>query len=225
MITVTMHKWGDRYTAEHVNRLASAFTRHCRLPHRFVCITDDPSGIDEDIETRPIGPEIGYNWHPARPNCYRRLWLFSDEAGEELGERILSIDLDTVITGDLTPLLDRPEEFIIVRGRKPMTPYVGCMWLLSAGSRRQVWDELDPQTFPERAKREGRVGSDQSAIAMILGHGEATWGRDDWGVYGYGVDILRGNGGHLPRGARMVCFWGPHDPAKSNKDWVKEHWR
>lgn len=224
MITVVMHKWGARYTARHVNVLAAMVARNLALPHEFLCITDDPAGIAAHIRTLPIGPEIGFATHPRRPNCYRRLRLFARDAGDWLGARILSIDLDTVITGDITPLIDRPEDFVIVHGRRPATPYNGSMWLLSAGARPQVWETLDPDRAPLITKREGRIGSDQAWIAHVLGDGEAVWGTRD-GIFGYGVDVLRGHGGRLPDNARIVFFWGDHDPAASDKPWVKEYWR
>ena len=224
MITVVFWKWGNRYSAEHVNRGRSMVSRHLRLQHEVVCVTDDPSGIDGDIRIVPIADEMGYATHPRRPNCYRRLTAFAPDAADWLGRRILSFDLDIVITDDITDKIDRDEDFVALQDRASNTPYNGSMWLLTAGSRPQVWESFDPETTPELTRRMGIVGSDQAQIARALGPNEAVWTEAD-GFYAYGRDICRKNGGKLPANAKAVFFFGPHDPATSDKPWVKEHWR
>lgn len=47
-------KWGDRYGADYVNRLASSVRRHTTCPKKVVCFTDDPLGIDPTVEVHPI---------------------------------------------------------------------------------------------------------------------------------------------------------------------------
>ena len=50
-------KWGTRYGAEFVNRLHSAIQRNTNRETQLVCLTDDPSGVDENVRCEPI-PEI-----------------------------------------------------------------------------------------------------------------------------------------------------------------------
>ena len=38
-------KWGTLYSAEYVNRLHRGVKAHLHRPFRFVCVTDDPSGL------------------------------------------------------------------------------------------------------------------------------------------------------------------------------------
>ena len=45
--TVICLKWGTRYGPEYVNRLYSMVKRHTEHALRFICITDDPSGIEK----------------------------------------------------------------------------------------------------------------------------------------------------------------------------------
>jgi hypothetical protein len=100
------------------------------------------------------------------------------------------------------------------------------MWMMTAGARRQVWEQFNPQTSPQTAKRAGKFGSDQGWISYCLGPGEATWTRAD-GVYSYRVHIAP-KGNVLPKGARIVMFHGKIDPWSYNMDrvpWVKAHYR
>jgi hypothetical protein len=64
-------KWGDKYDAEYVNKLARGIRRGCltaALPSRLVCFTEDTRGLcSELIETRPLPVELpellGDGWH------------------------------------------------------------------------------------------------------------------------------------------------------------------
>ena len=42
--TVICIKWGNRYGADYVNRLASMIRRNTAQPTRVVCFTDDAAG-------------------------------------------------------------------------------------------------------------------------------------------------------------------------------------
>jgi hypothetical protein len=198
--------------------------RHLHLSHEFVCVTDDPEGIDPRVRTIPLWPEISEARHARRPNCYRRLRAFAPDAGEWLGERIFSIDLDSLLTADITPLVDRPEDFVIYGDTAQNTPYNGSMWLLKAGSRTKVWTDFDPERTPLETEKLRIIGSDQAAIALALGPNEAKYGKKD-GVYSFGRDIMRNNGGKLPKDCRAVMMFGKHDPETVPVKWVKEHWK
>ncbi len=233
MITVACWKYEPkpgyhiRYTSDHVNRLKNSVARNLALDHEFVCITDDAAGLDPDIRIIPIQPETGQTDpnYPARPNCYRRLRAFAPAAADWLGERILALDLDCVILRDITPLVDRSENFIIMGDIKPnKTPYNGSMWLLRAGTRAKVWTTFDPVRSPELTKAAGIIGSDQAWIAYVLGPREKTYGDAD-GVLGYDRDVNKRYGGRPPKHARIVFFYGKKDPSTENRDWIKEHWR
>src|SRR5690606_19558477 len=86
MISVVVFKWRkpgyrSRFTAEHVNTMASMVRRHYRQSHRFMCITDDPVGLDERIEAYSLWKDqldLLYRHFGKRgPNCHPRLRAFS----------------------------------------------------------------------------------------------------------------------------------------------------
>jgi hypothetical protein len=217
----------------HVNVLRSMVARHYPKPHRFILITDDAVAdrrqLPREVEVVPLWNDHAKVRNPMggrNPSCYRRLKMFATEARDLFGERFVCIDLDVVITGDLQPLFDRPEDFVIWGDTHPRTFYNGSMWMMTAGARHQVWDEFDPLVSPQLSKAAGHFGSDQGWISYRLGPNEATWGRAD-GVYSYRVHLAP-FGAALPDNAKIVVFHGKVDPWSADAQrhaWVREHYR
>jgi hypothetical protein len=240
LLTVITFKWDkpgyrSKFTAQHVNTLASMVRRNYHGPHRFVCVTDQGEGIDERVEVMPMWKDFvsaQSPHHGRNPSCYRRLKLFAPDAGEIFGPRMVCLDLDMVITGDVTSLWDRPQDIVLLKGswsgdpRRVVQPYNGAMLMLRAGKRPKVYTEFDPDKSPRLAFKAGFRGSDQGWYGYILGGHEATWGHAD-GVYSYRLD-LRHHQGRLPQDARVVNFHGVYDPwgqEAQRLKWVRAHYR
>jgi hypothetical protein len=236
VLTVVTFRWQpapgyrSKFGPAEVNTLFRMVDRHYQAPHRNVCVTDDPRGLDRTIEVVPLWDDfaaIPSPHGPGNPSCYRRLKLFDPSIASLLGPRFVCLDLDTVIVGDLRPLWDRTEDFMIWGETNPKSFYNGSMFMLTAGARPQVWTDFDPRVSPRLTKRAGRFGSDQGWISYCLGPGEATWGRDD-GVYSFRVHLEPNNGGEdLPANARIVMFHGKVDPWSwkgQRLAWVREHY-
>lgn len=245
MLKIVCWKWHDpgyrwnrmvRYGPEHVNRLARAVRENLALPHEFVCLTDDDAGIERDLVTVLPVPtryaEMGM--------CYRRLWLFSREAREALGRRLVQIDLDCVVTGDLTPLFDRAEDFVVWRTgfsdwRNPDI-YCASLLMMTAGAYPHVWDNFDP--VEARAVSKRIVGSDQAWFTHVLGPDMPVWTADD-GVLSYrrhfhggalpGRRTRLGKSLEPPANCRIVFFHGPFDPSLPGIHtvfpWIGDYWR
>lgn len=235
MLTVCCWKWKgpaayrSQFSAEHVNVLARMVARHYARPHRFVCITDDAEGIDPAIGIVPLWSDFADIPSPhgvGNPSCYRRLKAFAPEMRDVLGARFVWLDLDCVVTGDLGPLLDRPEDFITWGDTNPRNSVNGSMVMMTAGARAQVYDQFDPKLSPDLTRRVGHFGSDQAWISRVLGQGEARWGVAD-GIYSYRVH-LKPKRGVLPDNARIVFFHGQVDPWSAEAQrlgWVRDNWR
>ncbi len=236
MLDFVTWKWKPRrgpprdFCAEHVNVLARMVNRHYPDPHRFTCITDDPEGVDASIRVIPLWDDNLDLSPPARPgglSCYVRLKIFSAEMADLIGQRIVSLDLDTLITDDLRPVFNRPEDFVIWGDTNPSTPYNGGLFMLTAGARRQVWEDFDPATSPLIGHERNYFGSDQAWIGACLGPDEVKWSTVD-GVYSFRNHILPRRG-MLPTDARVVSFHGNHNPwskmLPAEMPWIAEHWR
>lgn len=192
MLTVVTWKWDDgihpkkglKFGLEHLRVLANMLERHLHVPFELVCVTDQPEKIDKRYRIVKIWTD-----YKELGGCFRRLKMFSPDAEKIFGgDRLLSIDLDTVIVGDMTPLVDRPEDFIIWGEHWRRNPYCGSMWLLRAGSRSTVWTEFDPKNYPPTSEGRYPLGTDQWRINDCLYPSELMWTTDD-GVYNFGMDI------------------------------------
>lgn len=229
MLTVVFMLWRDPrqrwravydYSAQHVRIARAMVDRHLRQPHRFVLATDTPD-IDVGMPTVPLPAELlalGHRW------C--KLLLFAPEAYDMFGERLLYLDLDMVVAGDLDPLVTS-DEFRIVRQTvaAPGMHYNSSLMLLTTGARKDVWSKFQPHMAEALCRASGYNCSDQFWIAQVLGKDEPTWGPDD------GVLVFRDIMGHrdLPPGARLIIFPGSHDPSvaglQDGYPWIRQHWR
>ncbi|HQR71223.1 MAG TPA: hypothetical protein PLE54_11505 [Burkholderiaceae bacterium] len=249
MISVVTFKWKPRpgyrskFTSEHVNTLAAMVARHYRSPHRFICITDDPTGLE--VEHYPLWDTYSDmrnpTW-PEGPSCFRRLRVFDRTFASIAGPRFICLDLDMVITGDVTPLFDRPEPFLMMRTHLPHIPLCGSMFMMNAGVHQEVWDDFarNPAAAIAAMQKAGCRGSDQAWMTYRLGTKVPGWGNED-GVYSYmqlapRIGKRRGVGAFqytpklakLPEGARIVIFTGKPDPwdkeALDVAPWIREHY-
>lgn len=102
------HVANYQFSTRHVNRLAKGLKDNLTIPYEFVCITDDPTGIDTGL-TRivPI-------WNEFRDigRCFVRLGLYAKEIRDIIGPRIANIDLDVAIVGNVDHIFGRKEPFV-----------------------------------------------------------------------------------------------------------------
>jgi len=233
MKSIVCWLWNDgfrEYRPHHVNTLQKMVARHLQEPHRFICITDETEGFDPGVEVMPTpaaAKALGELRSPEGqrfPSCYRRLWMFSEEA-KVLGDRVLLIDIDLVVVNDLAPIFDHPHDFV---GWRPFRDwgntcrFGGGIYLITPGTRTNVWDEFTGAASIAEARNAGFRGSDQAWLSFKLGHREPHWDRTS-GIYS--IRDMKGTEHKLPVDARLVQFNGPEKPWLCQHAWVKEHWR
>lgn len=225
--------------AKHVNVLAASVSRNLKMPHEIVCVTDMPEGIDGGIRIVPL-------WDDLRSfrRCFVRLKAFAPQMAEVLGPRFVSIDLDTVVTGPLDHLFDRPEPFVAWQDQARITPYCGAQWMLTAGAHPEVWETFNYDEWQGLKAKTGYYGSDQAWMAYKI-PGAPVWTKED-GVYSFRLNLLRLTGGDpvgkrlksrirslggcvLPENASIVHFHGLFDPSmielQQEIPWISQHWR
>ncbi|MFZ2620107.1 MAG: hypothetical protein WAX89_04465 [Alphaproteobacteria bacterium] len=93
-------KWGTRYGPEYVNRLYSMVQRNLTPPYRFVCITDDPTGLMNGIECKPIAPLNEKLPAHLKNKPWLKLLVWANPLYDLVGQALF-IDVDVVITGNL----------------------------------------------------------------------------------------------------------------------------
>lgn len=216
MITVATYFWPDpsrasrgyTFNHDHVRVLRNMVERNLTLPHRFVCVTDDKI---EGVETVPL------DWRKHVPGTvFLRLMQHNPEIEKVLGPRILSLDLDIVITGNIDHIAGRTEDFVIWRNPNFPQPrrafYQSSVQLFSAGARPQLWNEFNPNETPKWVNwRFG--GAEQAWISERLEWDEAYFDHNE-GIYGAGRLGGKGIYTELPENAAIVSFPGSREPSQ-----------
>ena len=215
-ITICCLKKGDRYRAGYVNILEAMVRRNVSAtPYDFVCFTDDAEGIHLDIRTASLPYDA--------PKWWGKMGLYMPTIPGVHTERILFLDLDTVITGPLDELLNYESEFAMAKdwptGRWPKTDSQdrdgqSSVVLLKVGSMAQIWERYCRSGRPQV----DRFG-DQEWINRVF-HGLPHL-LPERIVQSYKLHHLAGT---KPPACSVVMFHGKPKPPDCD-GWVKEAWR
>lgn len=220
-ISVVCYFWNETgfseprgFLPEQVNALAENIRANLRIPHRFICITDESEGFSDDVELMPLPEEAREiaqvptaQGHTRFPSCYRRLWTFS-EGAIALGDIVLMLDIDCFITGALEPLFEFQPSADFV-GWNPVqawgkTKIGGGTWRLRTGTRTGIWTGFSRNEI-QKIRNMGFNGSDQAYLSYHLGSEPVfpeRWilNRQD----------MRRLGGKVPAEAKIVHTNGPN---------------
>lgn len=224
MITIACVRTGNRYPIHYVAHLRSMVSRNISWPHRFICLTDDPTPI-EGVEL------VNIKW-TGLTGWWGKMALFSPEIRGP-GDCIY-FDLDTVIVGSIDPLarLARTRipahplyvcENFTKRSGHPTWPcrYGSCCMVLFDGTGRSIFNQFmdwqeEHDRWPNMAER-----GDQQVIEQL----EPNAGYlQDMMPDGFFVG-RREFDDTLPDGAAVMVFAGQRKPHNTDHPWVKEHWR
>lgn len=207
------------YSVGDVRRLQRMVAANLPIDHEFVVVTDQPAAFAEDTVIRAV--PLDRTTH-VPGTCYVRLFTFAPQAADILGKRVLQLDLDTLIVGDLAPIIDRDEDLVLWRNPRKWAltyPDVGyakaLSWfnasviLHSPGTMGVIWQNFHATWRYAR--------DDQWLISDYVGKDNAYWNQSH-GVYRL-APIHRphlGVFGELPDNARIVNF-----PGTAAKDTLK----
>lgn len=204
-VTVVCVKVGAKYGPEYVNRLAAMVERNTTLEHRFVCLTDNPEGVEPDCQA------IGVNW----PGWWAKVGIFKRPMA--LGSRrLLYLDLDTIIAGNIDCLLDYRGDFAILRDFYRPHGYQSAMMLMGPHFGRHLYDNFKPEHMEAFRGRgdQGYIESQVTGADLI----QDMWpGR----AVSYKVHCLDGP----PKGAAVINLHGrpkPHELPQDN--WARRIW-
>lgn len=92
-VAVTCVFWGNKFSLDYVHNLKAAVERNTTVPHKFVCYSDRKI---PNVETRILRP--GYE------GWWNKLQLF--DGANKVSDRVVYLDLDTIITGNIDWLLE-----------------------------------------------------------------------------------------------------------------------
>ena len=253
-VTIICMKWGSMYGPEYVNHLREGVSRHLRRPHRFVCFTDDASGLRPDVEAQPLPPLGLPGGH--QDKRWQKLALFRRDLGGLKGTALF-LDLDLVIVDSLEPFFELPGKFFIIRDddlfrAKPLRRLnpERDRFLATVGNSSVFRYEIGEHAYildaylADPAAATGRYRlSQQFQSAQLAAHGHLNYWPREWCVSFKNQCVPR----HLksffadpalPAGARIVVFAG--NPKMSevlagggqrwyrrigNTDWLLRAWK
>ena len=114
-------RWGEKYGPDYVNRLHAMVARHLPGPFRFICFTDDPSGLARGRGAHaPARPRLRpAHAHPRHLGQVAALGL---RLGGLSGP-VLFLDLDVVVLSDLSGFFEHGEPSDVILARNPNTPF------------------------------------------------------------------------------------------------------
>lgn len=197
------------YNSDWVRRLRNMVERRLDVPHRFVCLTNIEIA---DIETIPLKQD----W----PGWWSKIELFDPD--NDLGERVLYLDLDMLVTGDLRDIAFHPGEIAMMppshtfsKGRPQQRPDIvnryqsSCMvWSPPAG--REIFERFTPEMMKRFRGDQDWAGHIKPDCAVM---------PPDW------FRKLK----HCPKGPKegvklVICHPWKNDIAARKFPWVKTLW-
>ena len=192
------------YDARHVNRILKMLRIHATVPVTLTCLTDDPYGIDPDIEIIPLKhSELTGWWH--------KMQIFQWTQTQK--EPVCYIDLDTVIVGNIDPLASYNGRFAILSDFFLGKPnYQSSVMLLQGGFGKELADGFFADTHkamrehaPDVAPKLGKWG-DQYYIERHMP--EADYLQDLFPnmFLSFKADVAQR--GIVPHGASVICYHG-----------------
>jgi hypothetical protein len=206
--------------------------RHCTVPFKFACLTEDPTGIHQDIQIIPL------------PNNLRGWWckpyMFSKQAG--LKGTILYMDLDVVIADNIDKLWTyETKNWCVIRDftraqRPDWQKYNSSIIRFRPEQMYFIWEE-----FARDANKIQRTyWGDQDYLYVVTKNNPAKLWPDSW-IQSWKWEIrkdktlARGNRGDRklvnvedvepPEHCCVTVFHGDPNPHNCDDPWVKANWK
>lgn len=226
-LVISTWLWGNKYNTKDVIKLYNGVKRHLKQPYRFMVMTEEKRewhDAPEDIERHPIEDMDLISIE----GCFARLRMFDYDwqRRKRIDDRLVCMDLDSIVLKELDPLFDRPETFVILGGANSVNPcpFNGSLMMLRPGYHEDVWKSFSIKTARELSYY--KFPDDQGWLAHKM-PGAATWqaGRKS-GVLAFQKPGWPHWQVDPPPQARLVVFPGARQPYDfRHLAWVKNNWR
>ena len=225
-------KHGTKYSSEYVNRLYNMVKRNCSIDYEFVCLTENPNGLDPNIKTVPLPPGLKGWW--CKP------YMFSNDL--PLNGTVLYLDLDVVISNNIDKLfMYEPTKWCTIRDftrvmRPQWQKYNSSVVRFKTGELDYVWKDFSRDPIAVQRKHFG----DQDHLYEATRNNPATVYPDSW-IQSWKWEVrkskLLGRGTRgtrelttiehvVPNSDCCVCvFHGDPNPEHCKDPWVVDNWR
>lgn len=202
MITVACVKAKPAYNRQDVERLRAMVKKHLSIPHRFVCLTDDSSGMSCTTKSIPAGL---HGW-------WGKMALYRPGV---LDYKTLYLDLDTLIVDSLDFVEEYTGEFAILRDFYRPEGY-GSGVMLWNKPQTQIWDRWNAA-----GRRDHPLG-DQGVVEQYAPGADRL--QDLWP--GKFVSFKEHCQNGIPEGAAVISMHGwPKIEHFDESHWVKQVWK
>jgi hypothetical protein len=177
-------------------------------PGKFIVFTDSPGDYGPEIEVRQLPV-------PGLDGWWNKLSLFK-QGVFEAGERVLYLDLDTVLTGRLDAVADYSGDFAILRDfYRPSGLQSSVMAWRVSPKTEDIW------MYWVRAQMPKVIGGDQTWIEQAY-----TGKPDIWqSILPDAFISYKVSGGSAPDKAAVVVFHGHPRPHEVLTGWVPAVWK
>jgi hypothetical protein len=214
--------WGSKYGTRDVIRLANAVEDQLRCEHRFYLFTDRSHfGLPSRVRVCAISDPMLCARH-----CFCRLRMFDPvwQGWHGIDGKIISLDLDVIITGEIDHLFAGDASFKILKGANASNPnpFNASVMMLHSGAHAEVWTDFSIERARDIPYHE--FPDDQGWI-----HHKLPW-ADGWSVGTSGIYAFKKPGwprgqDDLPDDARIVVFIGSRKPQQfEHVPWIRKYW-
>jgi FkbM family methyltransferase len=169
--------------------------RHLTLPHEFIVFTDDTQHYPEPIVKRPLP-------HPGLTGWFNKIALFKPGVFEA-GDRIVYLDLDTLICGSLDEIASYDGEHARMAPffRNVAPPFDGPQSGVMAwrgGFGDKIWRTYELTGYPQNLK-----GGDQALLNRLVPNPDLLQA-----LYPGKIGSFKGECGIIQPERSILCFHG-----------------
>jgi len=176
-VNILCMKWGTLYGPEYANRLYAMVARNITRPFRFVCFTDDETGLRREIVVRPL-PHIDID-PPYEKTPWKKLALYEADLGDVTGTALF-LDLDLVIVGSLDRFFEFPGAYCVIRNWTRPKDIVGntSVFRFEIGAHTDLLERFHSRSTQHWVDKD-RI--EQTFLSRILHEqGQLTFWPDGW---------------------------------------------
>jgi hypothetical protein len=226
-------KWGNKYSSQYVNVLKNMCQRHITVPFEFYCLTEDPKGLDTDIQI------IKLPTHPGIKTWWSKLYMFSPEL--PIQGTILYFDLDVAIVDNIDWMVAMPtdyfwtiRDFKYLQKEQHNAMNSSVMWF-NVDRFGWVWDQFVKEDIAATTRR---YQGDQDYLQVVLTHehnkryyDRARFQSWRWQCVDGGYNFKSrqfnqpGTGAKLGPETAVVVFHGKPKPHQILDPVVVNHWQ
>ena len=192
----------------YISKLQAGVARNLSLEHRFICFSNEGLKID-NVETRMFAS-------PSYRGCLPKLSVFNPDNGLE--GRVIMLDLDIAITGNLDEMFSYTGEFMTREAFRFPGKSGGDIVFFEAGNQKGLWAVFRKNTkhFENKLKARERL-----VYREYKPDGDFVQQKYPGQIFSYRRHIMKKG---LPESCRIVTFHGKPRPHEVKDKWVMENW-